>query len=90
VPVAVRRFSRSHHFARVQQLQVERCRQVGVVQPRLARPHRVLVAAEQRQSLLDESLRCRIQVELVAQHEDQVAQFRHAGPCCVGRLQSST
>ncbi len=45
---------RSHHLTRVQQFQVECGRQVRVVQPRIARPHGVLVATEQRQPLLNE------------------------------------
>ena len=129
------------HPAGPQQLQVQRCAQVRVVQPGLARPHRVLVAAEQGQSLADESLqrherlcprhrpgevvqpagvrgearfdqrdhlardgiglehrtrgveaveRGGVQVELVAQHEHQVAQLRHGRPWRAGRRRSST
>ena len=66
-PVAVGGLGRGHHLARIQQLQVQRRRQVRVVQPRVARPHRVLVAAEQRQALGDEALAARLQ-RLRARH----------------------
>ena len=56
MPIVVRRFGRSHNLARVQELQVERRRQVRVVEPRVAWPHRILVTTEQRQSLADEGL----------------------------------
>ena len=56
MPVAVSRFGASHHFARVQQLQVERGRQMRVVQPGVARPDCILVAPEQRQSLANEGV----------------------------------
>jgi hypothetical protein len=45
---------RLHHLARVQQLQVQRGGQQRVIKPGLARPQRVFVAAEQRQSVRDE------------------------------------
>jgi len=51
-----RRLGRGNHLARIQQLEVERGRQVRVVQPGLARPHGVLVRSEQRQPLADECL----------------------------------
>jgi hypothetical protein len=54
-PGAVGGLGGGHHLARVQQLQVQRRRQVRVVQPGLAGPHRVLPAAEVRQALGDEA-----------------------------------
>ena len=54
----VGRRGRRHHLARIQQLQVQCRRQVGVVKPRIARPHRILVTAKQRQALLHEGLQC--------------------------------
>jgi hypothetical protein len=31
-----------------------------------------------------------VQIELVAEYQNQVAQRSHGAPCCVGRLQSNT
>ena len=55
-----------HHFARVQQLEVERRRQQRVVEPGLAWPHRILVAPEVRQAVRDEGFE-RLQ-RLLARH----------------------
>ena len=45
-----------HHFARVEQLEVERAREVRVVEPQLALPHGVLVLPKEWQALRDEAL----------------------------------
>mmetsp|Transcript_50960 Transcript_50960/g.119506 ORF Transcript_50960/g.119506 Transcript_50960/m.119506 type:complete len:550 (-) Transcript_50960:44-1693(-) len=55
-PVPVGGLGRRHHLTRAEQLQVEGRRQVRVVEPRVAGPHCVLVAAEQRQPLAHKGL----------------------------------
>ena len=47
-------FSRCHHFSGVEQFEVERARQMRVVQPNFAFPHGVLVLTELRQPVLNE------------------------------------
>ncbi len=55
-PAVVRRLGSVYHFARRQQLQVQRGRGLRVVQPRLARPHGVLIAAKEWQPLRNENV----------------------------------
>ncbi|MEY4712325.1 MAG: hypothetical protein RIS88_1775 [Pseudomonadota bacterium] len=47
-------FSGLHHLAGGEQLQVQGCRELRVIEPRLPRPQRVFVAPKQRQAVCDE------------------------------------